>query len=69
MANLKVGKPDVAPDAPSHVPGIKMGNTRGNYSKQAGHLPDGRVTARRSTGINPGGAEPIDPRMPNLPPA
>ena len=42
--NLKVGKPDVAPDAPSHVPGIKQGNSRGNYKKQAGHLPDGRVT-------------------------
>jgi len=69
MADLKVGTPDVAPDAPSHVRGIKQGNSRGNYKKQAGHLPDGRVTARRSTGINPGNEEPIDPRMPNLPPA
>ena len=28
MANLKVGKPDVAPDAPAHVPGIRQGNAR-----------------------------------------
>jgi hypothetical protein len=69
MAELKVGKPDVAPDAPAHTPGIKQGNAEGNYSKQPGHLPDGRATARRSTGINAGNEEPIDPRMPNLPPA
>ena len=69
MANLRVGKPDVAPDAPSHVRGIKQGNARGNYEKEVGHLPDGKVTARRSTGINPDMEDPIDPRMPNLPPA
>ena len=69
MANLKVGKPDVAPDAPSHVPGIQRGGARGSYEKQPGHLPDGRVTAKRSTGINAENAGPIDPRMPNLPPA
>ena len=48
---LKVGKPDVSPDAPSHTAGIRMGNARGNYGKQRGYLPDGRVTAERSTGI------------------
>jgi hypothetical protein len=57
------------PGAPAHVKGIKMGNSPGNYEKQPGHLPDGRVTARRSTGINPDMEDPIDPRMPNLPPA
>jgi hypothetical protein len=69
MANLRVGRPDVKPDAPSHTPGIKGGNSRGNYSKQAGWLPDGRVRAERSTGINAKNEDPIDPRMPNLPPA
>jgi hypothetical protein len=68
MAHLRIGKPDVSPDAPSHTPGIRQGNASGNYEKQDGHLPDGRSTARRSTGINPGAAEPIDPRMPNLSP-
>jgi len=66
--NLKTGKPDVAPDAPSHVPGIRQGNSRGNYESQPGHNPDGTSTAERSTGINPQARNPIDPRMPNLSP-
>jgi hypothetical protein len=69
MSKLRIGKPDVAPDAPSHVPGIKQGNARGNYERQPGHLPDGRSTAARSTGINPKLRDPIDPSMPNLSPA
>ena len=55
-------------DAPSHVKGIKSGNSTGNYDSMSGHNPDGTSTAERSTGINAGGAEPIDPRMPNLSP-
>jgi hypothetical protein len=66
--NLKVGKPDVSPDKPTHVIGIPQGNASGNYEKSPGHEPDGRSTARRSTGILPGKHEPIDPRMPNLSP-
>lgn len=69
MASIKVGKPDVSPDAPSHTPGIRQGNASGNYEKQPGHLPNGRGTAERSTGINPKARDPIDPRMPNLSPA
>jgi hypothetical protein len=56
------------PDLPAHTRGIKQGNATGNYERQAGHLPDGRSTAARSTGINAKAREPIDPRMPNLPP-
>jgi hypothetical protein len=64
---LKVGKPDVRPDATT--PGIRMGNAEGNYDKQRGYLPDGRVTAERSTGIDPRARNPIAPQvMPNLPP-
>lgn len=66
---MRIGTPDVAPDAPSHVPGIAEGNARGSYLRQLGHQPDGRSTAARSTGINPQAREPIDPRMPNLSPA
>ena len=66
--NLKVGKPDVKPDKPTHVPGNKQGNSHGHYNHAPGHLPDGRSTARRSTGILPKKHEPIDPRMPNLSP-
>lgn len=55
-------------DLPAHTPGIKSGNSKGNYERQAGHLPDGRRTADASTGINAKARQPIDPRMPNLPP-
>jgi hypothetical protein len=68
MAKMRLGKPDIEPDTPSHTPGIKQGNSKGNYERQTGHLPDGRSTAARSTGINPKAREPIDPRMPNLSP-
>ena len=67
--NIKVGKPDVRPDAPSHTAGIRMGNAQGNDEKQAGHLPDGKATAERSTGVNASKRNPIVPQMPNLPPA
>jgi hypothetical protein len=69
MARLKLGKRDKPPDAPAHVKGIKQGNSTGNYERQEGHLSDGRSTASRSTGINAAKRDPIDPRMPNLPPA
>jgi hypothetical protein len=69
MAKLKLGKPATSTDSTTHVKGIKQGNSTGNYEKQDGHLADGTSTAERSTGINAGKREPIDPRMPNLPPA
>jgi hypothetical protein len=69
MSPITVGEPDVKIDAPSHTPGTKQGNSRGNYEKQPGHLPDGRSTAQRSTSIDAKGREPIDPSMPNLSPA
>jgi hypothetical protein len=65
---LKVGKPHVDPEKPSHTPGVKMGNALGNYEKMAGHTPDGRSTAARSTGIQAKRHEPILPGMPNLSP-
>ena len=66
---LKTGKADVKQDAPSHVSGIQQGNAPGAYESMTGHLPDGRSTAERSTGVNSADAEPIDKRMPNLSPA
>jgi hypothetical protein len=68
MAKIRGGKPHTRPDAPSHVPSVKQGNEPGNYEKSVGHLPDGRSTAERSTGISPSKHGPIDPRMPNLSP-
>jgi hypothetical protein len=66
--NLKVGKPDTRPDITAHTRGNNEGN-KGPTEKQPGHTADGRVTAARSTGVNVKEHEPIDPRMPNLPPA
>jgi hypothetical protein len=68
MGSIKVGKPDVQPSAPSHTPGVHQGNNKGNYKKAKGHLPDGRSTSERSTGINPRTKNPILPGMPNLSP-
>jgi hypothetical protein len=69
MAELNTGKPDVSPDALAHVKGVKYGNAVGNYERQPGHLPDGKRGAESATGINAKARNPIDPRMPNLPPA
>jgi hypothetical protein len=55
--------------APTHVKGIKQGNSKGNYERQPGHKPDGTSTQERSTGVGAKAREPIDPRMPNLSPA
>ncbi|WP_113702395.1 hypothetical protein [Nonomuraea lactucae] len=66
---IKTGRPDVRPDAPAHVKGVHEGNAPGNYDRHEGHLPDGRSTAARSTGINPADRDPIEPGMPNLSPA
>jgi hypothetical protein len=68
MVKLRLGTPEVRPDMPAHTPGIKQGNAKGNYERQPGHLPDGRSTAERSTGVNAKARNPIDPRMPNLSP-
>jgi hypothetical protein len=56
-------------DDATHVKGVKQGNSKGNYERNEGHKPDGTSTQRRSTGVNAGAREPIDPRMPNLSPA
>ena len=65
---LKLGPLQRRTERPTTTPGVKHGNSRGNYEKMAGHLPDGRATAERYTGINPQARQPIDPRMPNLQP-
>jgi hypothetical protein len=54
---------------PTHVKGIKQGNSKGNYERQKGHNPDGTSTQERSTGVGAKQREPIDPRMPTLSPA
>lgn len=68
-APILMGRPDVKPSTPSHVRGVTEGNSLGHYERQRGHLPDGRSTAARSTGINATRRDPIHPSMPNLSPA
>jgi hypothetical protein len=68
MGNIRVGKPDVRPDSPSHVKGVRQGNEKGAYEKQMGHHADGTADARRSTGIGPKKHNAILKAMPNLPP-
>ena len=67
--SIRTGKPKVDPTALTHVPGVRSGNKKGSYRQEPGHLPDGRSTARRSTGINDKERDPILPEMPNLSPA
>lgn len=67
MGKIRVGKPDIALDTPSTVPGIHQGN-EGPYYKQPGHNKDGTATARRSTGIHPKKHNPILKIMPNISP-
>lgn len=69
MAEIRVGKPDVKPDTPSHIKGVHQGNAPGSYDKQIGHHKDGTADARRSTGVRPKEHNAISPNMPNVPPA
>jgi hypothetical protein len=65
---IRVGKPQVTHDKPAHTAGVRQGNSTGNYEQSRGHLPDGRSTAARSTGVRPKPHDPILPGMPNLSP-
>ncbi|MFF7144522.1 MULTISPECIES: hypothetical protein [Streptomyces] len=67
MGTIRVGKPDVSPDTPSHVSGLHQGN-RGPYRSQPGHHEDGTADARRSTGIQSKKRNALTRTMPNLPP-
>ena len=50
--------------------GPSIAQEKGIVGAPVGDLVEGaKATARRSTGINPEARDPIDPRMPNLPPA
>jgi hypothetical protein len=75
---LKVGKPDTKVDAPSHTPGVNAGNDPGGIEQDPGMeytgergagKPTARSTARMATSINAEKRNPIDPSMPNMPPA
>lgn len=69
MADVNTGAQHTGIDKPTHIKGINQGNALGNYAKQEGHNADDTSTAMRSTGVEMGSSEPIDPSMPNLSPA
>lgn len=68
MAEIRTGKPDTTPDAPSHTKGVYEGNSVGAYEAQPGHHRDGTTDARRSTGVSPRTHDSTLPVMPSLPP-
>lgn len=68
IGGIRVGRPDAAPDTPSHVKGVIQGNRKGAYKTEAGHHKDGTADSRRSTGIRPKKRNPILASMPNIPP-
>jgi len=60
------------PPQPVHIPGTVKGEELALTKKEPGRkIANGRNyrTARDSTGINAHSREPIDPSMPNIPPA
>ena len=72
VANVRVGKPDVDPSAPTHVRGIFQGH-RPRAARPRGSDDEAKdratAAARRSTGIRPSEHDTIDPSMPKLSPA
>ncbi len=68
IEGIQIGKARAKPTTPTHVRGTRGGNDPGNYARSPGHLPDGRSTARRSTGINAKKRNPLLGEMPNLSP-
>ena len=61
---------EVTPDLPSHTPGTPKGEERVRREGREPGRRDQRPhrNARDATSINPQAREPIDPRMPELPP-
>jgi hypothetical protein len=53
---------------PAHTPGTNRGEDWVKHEKEPGRETPA-ANARSSTGINADKREPIDPRMPHLPPA
>lgn len=58
---------DTTPDKPSHTPGTHRGEKWGSTHKEPGRRGPTR-TWRDATSINADQRQPIDPRMPQMPP-
>jgi hypothetical protein len=60
------------PPTPTHVNGTQKGEELARRKgREPGRHPNGKSyrSARDSTGLNPSAEDPIDPRMPHIPPA
>ena len=69
--SITVGRADVKPDLPSHVPGVHEGNWPGLADRTRDGNAETAVTSgdpTRSTGVSPRHHGTIDPRMPRLTP-
>lgn len=65
-----MANPIVSPDLPAHTQGVPKGEERvQHHGREPGrsNTNEGR-TARDATSVSPASKNPIDPRMPNLPP-
>jgi hypothetical protein len=70
-SGIIVGKPDVDPEAPSHVSGVHEGNwpAGARHGKNASRKDEATTgSPRRSTGVAWSARAVIDPRMPQLTP-
>ncbi|HEX3987407.1 MAG TPA: hypothetical protein VHX13_12455 [Acidobacteriaceae bacterium] len=63
-----MARQQTTPDQPSHTPGTHKGEEWSSHRREPGR-ETGTANARSSTGINADKRQPIDPRMPHLPPA
>jgi hypothetical protein len=72
IGNIRVGKREVDPWTAGHTRLVREGNRGTSPIRETGVKRVGpmfaRATTRRSTGINPRGRTPIDPRMPLITP-
>jgi hypothetical protein len=66
-----MARQEVTPDLPSHTPGTPKGEERVQHQGREPGRENEKLgrTARDATSINPKARDPIDPRMPHLPPA
>ncbi len=65
---------DTTPDVSAHTPGTAKGEEKKMHEGQepgrdSDNSDTSGVTARNSTSINAEDEEPIDPKMPHMPPA
>ena len=70
-SGIIVGKPDVDPEAPSHIRGVREGNwpVGGRHGKAVPRADEATMgSPRRSTGVASSTRATIDPRMPKLTP-